>query len=341
MSLSREDLERLAADVGFQPAVLDKVLRLLSLLEALRGHPYLGPRLALKGGTALNLFVLDLPRLSVDIDLNYVGALERETMLAERPVLEQAVRAVCSREGLALRRSPGDFAGGKWRLQYEQAAGGPSALELDLNFLLRQPLWPPVVRDSLSFGPWSARGISVVDEHELAAGKLTALLSRQTSRDVFDAHAVLGLGRLQPERLRLAFVVYGAASRRDWRSVTPGDVAMEPRDADQRLLPLVRRDLVPTRRELDAWCARLVSECRARLSVVLPFTEAEHEFLERINARGEIAPELLTGHAGLQERIRSSPALRWKALNVQRSLGRGDGTGLADAVHESAAEPWL
>ena len=43
---------------------------LVRLLEAVRTHPFLGPRMALKGGTALNLFVLDLPRLSVDIDMN-------------------------------------------------------------------------------------------------------------------------------------------------------------------------------------------------------------------------------------------------------------------------------
>jgi NAD(P)-dependent dehydrogenase (short-subunit alcohol dehydrogenase family) len=40
----------------------------------------------------------------VDIDLNYVGAADRETMLAERPKVEQAIEAVCSRLGLRLRR---------------------------------------------------------------------------------------------------------------------------------------------------------------------------------------------------------------------------------------------
>jgi len=44
-----------------------------------------------KDGTALNLFHFDVPRLSVDIDLNYVGAIDRDTMLAEKPKAEQAV----------------------------------------------------------------------------------------------------------------------------------------------------------------------------------------------------------------------------------------------------------
>jgi len=66
----------------------------------------------LKGGTALNMFVLDLPRLSVDIDLNYVGALDREGMLAERPRIEQAAQAVFSREGFTARRIPDEHAAG-------------------------------------------------------------------------------------------------------------------------------------------------------------------------------------------------------------------------------------
>jgi len=56
---------------------------LLGLLEGLRKHPYLKDRLALKGGTALNLFLFDLPCLSVDIDVNYIGSADRDVMLEE------------------------------------------------------------------------------------------------------------------------------------------------------------------------------------------------------------------------------------------------------------------
>lgn len=113
MKLSRERLVYDSAASGFRPEILEKVIHLLSLLEAMQGHPYLKNRLALKGGTALNLFLFDLPRLSVDIDLNYIGARDRETMLAERPLVEQAISAVCSREGFSTARVPGDHAGGK------------------------------------------------------------------------------------------------------------------------------------------------------------------------------------------------------------------------------------
>lgn len=119
--LSRGQLQRAAADSGFQVESYEKVYVLVRLLEALRTHPFLGPRMALKGETALNLFVLGLPRLSVDIDLNYVGAADRETMLAERPRIEQALQQVAGRMGLTVKRAPTEHAGGKWRLTYATA----------------------------------------------------------------------------------------------------------------------------------------------------------------------------------------------------------------------------
>ena len=64
--LSREQLQRAASESGFQVESFEKVHVLVRLLEAVRTHPFLGRRMALKGGTALNLFVLDLPRLSVE-----------------------------------------------------------------------------------------------------------------------------------------------------------------------------------------------------------------------------------------------------------------------------------
>ena len=124
------------------------MIRLLEVLDGVRSHPFLKSRMVLKGGTALNLFVLDVPRLSVDIDLNYIGAADREAMLAERPQVEQALQAVFGRLGLQVRRVPGEHAGGKWRLSYTGVDGRPGTLEVDVNFLLRTPLWPPVMADS-------------------------------------------------------------------------------------------------------------------------------------------------------------------------------------------------
>ena len=123
VKISLEMLKSQAEVTGFRTDILEKVGLLIHLLEALRSHPFLKGRLALKGGTALNLFIFDVPRLSIDIDLNYVGASGREAMLAERPKVETALQAVFSREGFTIRRTPGQHAGGKWQLRYQGASG--------------------------------------------------------------------------------------------------------------------------------------------------------------------------------------------------------------------------
>lgn len=324
MNLTPESLAREAAATGFGAEPLEKVFRLLALLDALHSHPFLKTRIALKGGTALNLFHFDVPRLSVDIDLNYVGAAERQTMLAERPKVEEAVQAVCSREGLALRRMPPDHAGGKWRLAYTGSRGAPGNLELDVNFMLRTPLWPCAMAECRPVGSLRAAPLRILDLHELAAGKLAALLARSASRDVFDARALLAAPGLDPVRLRLGFVVYGGVNRRDWRTVSVADVQADPDEVRVSLLPMLRADLAPARDDVAAWTEKLVAECRERLSVVLPLGEAETEFLRLLNDQGEIAPDLIAADPAMQTVVRQHPGLAWKAINVRKHRGLGE-----------------
>ncbi len=262
MRISKEGLLSTAEATGFRPEMLEKALLLLHLLEAIFHHPFLKNRLALKGGTALNLFLADLPRLSIDLDLNYVGSPKLEVMQTERPKVEEAIRAVCEREGFAIRRLPAEeeHAGGKWALRYESALGTGGNLEIDLNYMYRIPLWPLELRDSCSIGATRARGIPVLDLHELAAGKLVALLSRKASRDLFDVHFLLTSIDLDIARLRLAFVVYGAMSRRDWREVTIHDMDFSEKDLRHQLLPLLRRDFMDAVGNIRSWATRIIDQ---------------------------------------------------------------------------------
>ena len=97
MNISAERLTSEAEATGFDVETLETVAHLLELLNALKTHPFLNGKLALKGGTALNLFILDVPRLGVDIDLNYVSEENRKAMLEERPDIVQAMRGVFNR----------------------------------------------------------------------------------------------------------------------------------------------------------------------------------------------------------------------------------------------------
>ena len=327
MNLTPQALSREAKSTGFGDEPLEKVFRLMALLDALNSHPFLKTRIAVKGGTALNLFYFEVPRLSVDIDLNYIGAADRETMLAERPKLEQAVQAVCSREGLTVRRMPSEHAGGKWRLTYVASTGASGNLELDVNFMLRTPLWSPKIAECYPVGSFKAAPVTVLDPHELAAGKLAALLGRSANRDIFDAHRILVAPELDHALLRLGFVVYGGMNRKDWRTVSPQDVKSDPVDAPRDLVPMLRADLAPSRVEITTWLDQLVSECRERLAIVLPLQAHELEFLERLNGTGDIAPDLLTADPAMQAIIRDHPGLKWKALNVTKRLGVAAGDG--------------
>ena len=319
--LSYEDLLREAEGAGFHPDPMEKALRLLELLESLRSHPFLKERIVLKGGSALNMFMFQLPRLSVDIDLNYIGSADREIMLGERPKVEQAIQAVCGRLDIRTRRVPGEHAGGKWRLTYEGASGRSGTLELDMSFILRVPLWPIQVINSHPLGSFVATQIPLLDVHELAAGKLAALFSRNAARDLFDVHNLFRETTFDRARLRLAFVVYGGASRRDWRTIALEDIEADPKDVERQLLPLLRSDLAPKRSEIRGWSDNLVSECRDQLSMLMPLARSEMEFLTLLNEQGEIVPELLTEDMRMQSLIRAHPGLRWKAQNVREHTG--------------------
>src|SRR5271163_2637286 len=104
MVASRETLQDIAAERQLQPATLERVIRLIDILDAFGADALIGPRVALKGGTALNVFHSNLDRLSVDIDLNYIGAAEKEQMESERPGLEDRIQRMMESKGYEARR---------------------------------------------------------------------------------------------------------------------------------------------------------------------------------------------------------------------------------------------
>ena len=321
MRISSEKISAEARKTGFRPDVLEKAAQLLGLLNALDSHPFLKGKLALKGGTALNLFIFDVPRLSVDIDLNYIGPEDKDGILTVRPKIEQALGAVFSREGFNIRQMPDEHAGGKWLLQYQSSSGQLSNLEVDINFMFRIPLWPVVKIDSKLLGAWQAKDIPIVDTHELAAGKLSALLSRRQARDLFDCHQIMYKANLERNKLRIAFVVYGAMNRKDWRTVSPENINFDTDELIRQLFPTLSHDSGKEQKDFAKYGKKLVDECKRALSVILPFTKPEDDFLNLLLDKGQIAPELLTDDTSLQDRIRMHPMINWKAINVRQHKG--------------------
>ena len=144
---------------------------------------------ALKGGTAINLFVRNMPRLSVDIDLTYLP-------LDDRPAAMKGIA-----EGLSRIRERIGNAGLGVTAQLHQQSGGEEAklicqshsaqVKIEINTIIRGHIFPTRLMDITEaveneFSKFVT--MRVVSHAELFSGKICAALDRQHPRDIFDIH---------------------------------------------------------------------------------------------------------------------------------------------------------
>lgn len=186
-------------------------------------------RFALKGGTAINLFENDLPRLSVDIDLTWLPVGE---FTKDAQDISTALEAIGDR----LRSGPlrlqvqtsGTEAAGVHRLI---ASRNRSRVQIETTPVMRGTVHPvrtlrvrPGVERDFGFAE-----IQVLDFADLYAGKLSAALSRQHPRDLFDMQPLLDDGRVD-ERLWRTFLVYLTCSPKPAAEML---APQEPRDFER------------------------------------------------------------------------------------------------------------
>jgi len=318
VNLSRDVIVALEAETGFRAATLEKVLRLSEVATEIAAHPFLGPRLVLKGGTAIQLALGTPLRLSVDLDFNYVGQLEREDMLRERPEVETAVDRVTRALRYQLTHSADEHAGRKFYLGYRSHAGSQDRIELDVNYQMRQPIVAPVERELWLPGDAPRAAIRCVGDEELWAGKIAALLDRTMPRDVYD---VAHFAERSPQ-------LVGAARFRKivvaWCGILPHPLQsyglnrvdrVDDAAIDEQLVPMLAGGPRPSRRDL-------ANRCREVLDPLLALTESEIEYCDRLQ-RGDLKPELVFGEGDpLADRFKVHPALAWKALNARRHTER-------------------
>jgi len=312
MLMSEQELIAIAKKRGYRPEILEKVYRLLDLLELFMAIPYLRFRLALKGGTAINLFYSDqLPRLSLDLDLNYVGSDNKEEMLHDRQELESIITDVLRRHNYELHRNPKTHAGGKMVLIYKSVLGNKGRLELDLNYMLRTPLWE---LESKKSPAWLKEiEVNVLDKHELAAGKLHALFGREASRDLFDSHRLLTKWQLDTDKLRLAFTVYAAMRAESWQSISIDNIIYNTKDIRDKLFPVLKKEHIPMNSiSIEQWASSILEETKAALGKILPFNTNEIEFLNCLQKNGEIRPEIICEDESFCKKVKNYPALLWR-----------------------------
>jgi len=320
MRLSASEIVPIAQSKGFDSFMIEKVIHLFHLLNMLNSHPYLKNKFVLKGGSAINLFYYELPRLSIDIDLNYIFEIDRDRMIDNRPKVEKAIQAVLQREDYVIKKLPNEHAGGKWRIQYMNYKGQTGNLEIDLNYMFRIPLWNVQSMSSFNLGDFKVNSFYILDIHELAAGKMAALFSRHQARDLFDVHKLLTCSDLNMEYLRTAFIVYGAFNRKDWRTISLKDIEINPKDVLQSLSPVLQRKYISDRKTTMIFVKQMINDCCEKLSNIITFSKKEKMFLDEILTKGNINPSLITDNKDLQDRINRHPLLQWKAKNVREFL---------------------
>lgn len=169
---------------------------------------------ALKGGTAINFFIRDLPRLSVDIDLTYCPIESRESTLKKsNEAFDRIIDKLKSRLGvhIVLQRDKKDEFVAKIDVQSKYAQ-----IKIEPNFVFRGTVYPisemqvqPKVAEILE----RSVKMQVLSFEDLYAGKLCATLNRQHPRDLLDMKLLLDNQGISDE-MRKAFVVYLASDSR-------------------------------------------------------------------------------------------------------------------------------
>ncbi|MDR2213535.1 MAG: nucleotidyl transferase AbiEii/AbiGii toxin family protein [Pseudomonadales bacterium] len=257
---------------------------------------------ALKGGTAINLFVRDLPRLSVDIDLAYLLVNDRAEALTDIrqhfDALEQELLGALP--GLRVQGPAPASQSQRLTLTFHGVQ-----IKIELSPVLRGAVWPVEVREVSPkveevFGYAAA---AVVSLNDLYAGKICAALDRQHPRDLFDVMLLLDNEGISRDLLT-AFLVYLISGDRPMTELLAPkrkDIAALY-DAEFRAMtvePVALDALLETRE-------RLIAELHAKL------TDADRAFLISVKSR-----EPDWGLLGLAA-VADLPAVKWKLLNLDR-----------------------
>jgi len=312
--MDRDQITSLSAESGFPTGPLEKIIRLGEVAASVARHPLLSRVLTLKGGTALNMFSGLPPRLSVDLDFNYIGALDRKVMLQARPDVERAVEAIVHELRYEIQRSRDEFAGRKIFLSYINVSGSSDRIEIDLNFLQRLPLVPLHTGAMWQPGNLAQPEVQLCGFPEVAAGKICALLDRCKSRDLFDVTRLPQAGSSFWASQSFKKLVIAFTGTLNHPLHTYGRERMERvRDID------IEAELVPMlggQTKVDR--VDLINHAWSAVAPLFDLDDSEREFVDRLQV-GDLRLDLLVPEdEEMSERLGKWPPLQWKVLNARK-----------------------
>jgi predicted nucleotidyltransferase component of viral defense system len=257
---------------------------------------------ALKGGTAINLFVRDMPRLSVDIDLTYVPVAPRAESLA---AIDAAMKRIVARVQKAMPDAKITSSGSEGAITQLIVRQGGVQTKIEITPVLRGCVYQPQTR-AVSDAVEAAFGFAempVVSFADLYAGKIVAALDRQHPRDLFDVRDLLANEGID-DSLRKAFIVYLLSHDRPMSEVlapTRKDISAEFLRGFEGMTeePVSRDELIAAREALIAEIVGRMPDSHRRFLVSFERGEPDWALLD------------VPGAAEL-------PAVKWRQLNLDK-----------------------
>jgi hypothetical protein len=258
---------------------------------------------ALKGGTAINFFVRDLPRFSVDIDLTYLPVTGREQALADITEELLAIQRELLGSLLVQTVTPMTISQTDYLKGLVVARQG-ATVKVEPNLVIRGSVYPPQRLDLCATAEKLFErtvAMQVLSHADLYGGKICAALDRQHPRDLFDVKLLLETDGLGAD-VRRAFIVYLVSHPRPMVELLDPHAKDLEAVFDQEFEGMTRAPAtVP---ELVATRARLVKLIAEEL------TDSERQFIVSVKM-GKPRWELLD-----VEGIRNLPAVQWKLQNI-------------------------
>ena len=187
----KHEIVTLAKDNGFRGETLEKVLRLIDVLDFINKTDELSPYLVLKGGTSINFTIFNLPRLSVDIDLDFSFDGSKEEMLKIRKEITAIMRRYMEINNYSLSdETKTKHALDSFVFNYNNLFGNKDNLKIEINYMNRTHIYETTTRNvSISF--LNSFKTLTLNKYELFGSKIKALLERCTIRDVYDVYHML------------------------------------------------------------------------------------------------------------------------------------------------------
>jgi len=312
-SYNKQMLSKQAAELGFVRDTFEKMVRLAEILSFISKDPLLSNSLALKGGTAINLTIFNLPRLSVDIDLDYTKNNSRDEMMSEREEITRVIRRYMSTEDYELNdKSKSAHSLDSFVCSYSNSGGTKDAIKIEINYSLRSHVLEFVNSPIETMGVLNETSVLSVAPIEIFASKAVALLTRTAARDLYDMDNLVKYGLFSDDELsmlRKCILFY--------LTVTSEKIPEKFDFSQIQSLTFhkIRVDLMPVLRKKEKFdllsAQKTVTNYLA--SLIAP-SKKEQDYIDSFR-NGKYKPELLFDDEGILGRIHNHPMALWKMQN--------------------------